>query len=428
MLSIIIKTKKISAVALVLLSVLACNAQTTIKTDKTTNADIDYKKLANIDTLINGYVNRNWVKGVVTIVVKDGQVVQYKGYGYADAATKKTMENNSIFRIASQTKAITSTGILILYDQGKLSLNDPVSKYIPEFAHETVLDSLITADTSFTTNAAKRDVTIKDLLTHTSGIDYAGIGSEKMRTIYEKYNIPSGLGAIDQDLSTAMKNLGKLPLAFQPGTQWRYGLNTDILGYVIEVVSGMSLEDFLRKNILEPLGMNDTWFNLPAGKANRLTTVYTEDSLHNIIPWSKDHFGIDPDYPKMNKHYFSGGGGLSSTAYDYAIFLQMIMNGGSYGGKTILSRRTTAMMLHPQLDFLFNGEDNFGLGFSITSDKSSADGSRSEGSFAWGGFFGTTYWADPKEHLICLIMTQQTPNSHGELSRQFEQLVYASLK
>src|SRR6478735_2568312 len=189
------KTKKLIAIALVLISI-AGNAQTTIKTVSTPNPAVDYKKLANIDTLINGYVNRNWVKGVVTIVVKDGQVVQYKGYGYADAATKKPMENNSIFRIASQTKAITSTGILILYDQGKLSLNDPVSKYIPEFAHETVLDSLITSDTSFTTNAAKRDVTIKDLLTHTSGIDYAGIGSEKMRTIYEKYNIPSGLGVI----------------------------------------------------------------------------------------------------------------------------------------------------------------------------------------------------------------------------------------
>jgi len=428
MLSIIFKTKKISAVAFVLLSVLACNAQTTIKTEKTTHAGVDYKRLANIDTLVNGYVNRNWIKGVVTIIVKDGQVIQYKGYGYADAANKKPMESNSIFRIASQTKAITSAGILILYDQGKLSLNDPVSKYIPEFGHETVLDSLIASDTSFTTNAAKRDVTIKDLLTHSSGIDYAGIGSDKMRAIYAKNNIPSGLGVIDQDLSTAMKTLGKLPLAFQPGTQWRYGLNTDVLGYVIEVVSGMSLEDFLRKNILEPLGMNDTWFNLPADKANRLTSVYTEDSVHNIIPWNKTNFGVDPDYPKMAKHYFSGGAGLSSTAYDYAIFLQMIMNGGSYGGKTILSKRITQMMLHPQLDFPFNGKDDFGLGFSLTSDKSSADGSRSAGSFSWGGFFGTTYWADPKEHLICLVMTQQTPNSHYLLSQQFEQLVYASLK
>ncbi len=422
------RTKKLFPITLLMLSVIACNAQTTIKTSKTPHPNVDYAKLANIDTLINGYVNRDWIKGVATIIVKDGQIVQYKGYGFADAATKKPMENNSIFRIASQTKALTSTGILILYDQGKLSLNDPVSKYIPEFSHEKVLDSLNKSDTTFTTTAAKRDVTIKDLLTHSSGIDYAGIGSDKMRAIYAKYNIPSGLGVIDQDLSTAMKTLGQLPLAFQPGTQWRYGLNTDVLGYVIEVVSGMSLEDFLRKNIFEPLGMNDTWFNLPTDKASRLTTVYTEDSLHNIIPWTKEETTIDPDYPKDKKHYFSGGGGMSSTAYDYAIFLQMIMNGGSYNGKTILSKRIVQMMLHPQLDFTYDGKNNFGLGFAITTDKGSADGSRNEGSFSWGGFFGTTYWADPKEHLICLIMTQQTPNSHGDLSRQFEQLVYASLK
>jgi len=230
---------------------------------------------------------------------------------------------------------------------------------------------------------------------------------------------------VNESLSGAIKTLGKLPLAFQPGTQWRYGLNIDVLGYLIEVISGMNLEDFLRKNIFEPLGMNDTWFNLPADKANRLTTVYTEDSLHNIIPWSKDHFGIDPDYPKMTKHYFSGGAGLSSTAYDYAVFLQMIMNGGSYGDKAILSKRTTEMMLHPQYPL---GDDNFSLGFDITSEKSSSDHSRNEGSFAWGGYFGTTYWGDPKAHLICLIMTQQTPNSNDQLSQQFEQLVYASLK
>jgi len=422
------KTKKLWTITLLMFSVVAGFSQTTIKTLDTQNPGVDYKRLANIDTLMNSYINRNGLKGVVTIIVKDGQVVQYKGYGYSDAETKKPMANNSIFRIASQTKAIVSAGILILYDQGKLSLNNPVSKYIPEFAHETVLDSLNMSDTSFTSITAKRDITIKDLLTHTSGIDYAGIGTDKMRAIYAKYNIQSGLGNIDETLVEAMKRLGKLPLAFQPGTQWRYGLNIDVLGAVIEIISGMSLEDFLRKNIFEPLSMNDTWFNLPADRASRLTTVYTEDSLHDIIPWSKDNFGIDPAYPLMNKHYFSGGAGLSSTAYDYAVFLQMIMNGGGYNGKTILSKRVTAMMLHPQLDFPFNGTDDFGLGFGITSDKSSAGASRNAGSFAWGGYFGTTYWADPKEKMVCLIMTQQTPNSHGDLSQKFEQLVYASLK
>ena len=422
-----INTKNVYAIALIVFSAIACNAQTTIKTGGNQNTSVDYKKIANIDTLVNNYIKRDWLKGAVTIVVKDGQIIQYKGYGYADAATKKPMEYNSIFRIASQTKAIVSAGVLVLYDQGKISLDDPVSKYIPGFAHAKVLDSLH-ADTTYSVVDAKREVTIKDLLTHTSGVDYPLIGSDKMKMIYAKESLPSGLGVVDKNLLDVMNKLGRLPLAFQPGTQWRYGLSVDVLGCVIEVVSGMSLEDFLRKNICEPLGMKDTWFNLPQDEFNRLTSVYTEDSLHHIIPWNKTDFGVDPDYPKITKHYFSGGAGLSSTAYDYAIFLQMILNGGSYNGKTILSKRIVEMMLHPQLDFSFNGKNNFGLGFEIVSDKGSADGSRNAGSFDWGGFFGTTYWADPKEHLICLIMTQQTPNSHYELSKQFEQLVYASLK
>src|SRR5438552_16731027 len=231
------KSLKLCVPVFAALFTIACNAQTTIKTTKTELASVDYKKLANIDTLINGYINRDWVKGVVTIVVKDGQVIQNKGYGYSDAATKKLMEPYSIFRIASQTKAIVSTGILILYDEGKLSLNDPVSKYIPEFAHETVLDSLYASDTTYTTVPAKRDITIKDLLTHTSGLDYPRIGNDKMKAIYAKTNIPSGLGVFNENLLDAMKALGKLPLRHQPGEKFTYGLNTDVLGCIIELIS-----------------------------------------------------------------------------------------------------------------------------------------------------------------------------------------------
>jgi len=396
--------------------------QTIIKTKGSADPSIDYKNLSNIDTLINGYIQRGWVNGVVTLVIKDGNVIRNKGYGYSDLAEKKIMQPDNIFRIASQTKAIVSTGILILYDEGKISLSDPVSKYIPGFANAKVLDKFNAADTTYTTVPAKRNITIKDLLTHSSGIDYPGIGTDQMKAIYAKENIPSGLGVVNQNLVETMNKLGTLLLSFQPGTQWRYGLSVDVLGAVIEVVSGMSLEDFLRKNILTPLNMNDTWFNLPANKAGRLTSVYTEDSLHQIVLWNKELSHIDPTYPLINKHYFSGGAGLSSTAMDYAIFLQMIMNGGSYNGKRILSKRIVEMVLHNQLNFPFNGINYFGLGFEIVSDKGSADQPRNEGSFDWGGFFGTTYWADPKEHLIVLFMTQQTPNSHGELEQKFEQI------
>ena len=394
----------------------------------TKNNAVDYERLKKIDGLVNDYLNKNWLTGAVSIVIKDNQVIQYKGYGYADMATKKPMQKDQLFRIMSQTKAITSAGILILYEQGKLLLDQPISEFIPEFKNPVVLDKFNDADTSYTTHPAKREITFRDLLTHTSGLDYTDIGSSKVAAVYTKNHIPSGLGYFNASLLERMKALGKLPLSFEPGEKWQYGLNTDLLGCLIEVISGTSLEVFLTKNIFEPLGMKDTYFNVPASKANRLATVYTEDSLQHVIKWSHEFRNIDPDYPTMNKHYFSGGAGLTSTAFDYAVFMQMLLNGGTYNGHTILSKRTVQMMTSGQLkDGLF-GDDNFGLGFAITSEKSAAKGPRNAGSFAWGGYYGTTYWADPKAHLVCLFMTQQNPNTHGDIEAKFESLVYSSLK
>ncbi len=317
---------------------------------------------------------------------------------------------------------------MILYEQGKLLLDEPVSDFIPEFKKPVVLDKFNEADTTYTTVPAKREITFRDLLTHTSGLDYTDIGSSKVQAIYTKNKIPSGLGYFDESLVERMKALGKLPLTFQPGEKWQYGLNSDLLGALIEIISGENLEDFLSKNIFQPLGMKDTYFNVPASKANRLATVYTEDSLNHITKWSHEFRHIDPDYPTMNKHYFSGGAGLSSTAFDYAIFMQMLLNGGKYNGHQILSKRTVEMMTSGQLNAGMFGDDNFGLGFGITTDKSAAKGPRYAGSFSWGGYYGTTYWADPKAHLVCLFMTQQNPNSHGDVERKFESLVYSSFK
>jgi CubicO group peptidase (beta-lactamase class C family) len=410
-----------------LLSSLLIFSQVIDRTNKQ-NPSIDYTRLTRIDSLVNTYIKNDWVKGVVTLVIKDNQLVQYKGYGYADAATQKPMKNDALFRIMSQTKAITSAGILILYEQGKLLLDDPVAKYIPEFRNQQVLDKYNAADTTYTTVPARRNITIRDLLTHSSGIDYAAIGSANMRAIYAKAGIPSGLGFFDKDLLAEMKKLAKLPLAFQPGERFQYGLNTDLLGGLIQVISGLTLDEFLRKNIFEPLGMTDTYFNLPASKANRLATVYTEDSLGRIIPWSHTFRDIDPDYPTMTKRYFSGGAGLTSTAYDYAVFLQMLLNGGVYNGKRILSRRAVELMTSNQLDFRFNGTNDFGLGFEIVTEKGGNMNSKNKGSFTWGGYYGTTYWADPKAKLVCLIMTQHTPNSHGDLANKVTTLIYGSLK
>jgi len=392
------------------------------------NNTVDYERLAKIDGLVNEYISKNWLTGAVSIVIKDNEVVQYKGYGYADVATKKPMKNDAIFRIMSQTKAITSVGVMILYEQGKLLLDQPISDFIPEFKHPVVLDKFNDADTTYTTIPATSEITIRQLLTHTSGLDYTDIGSSKVAAIYSKNHIPSGLGYFDADLLERMKALGKLPLSFQPGTKWQYGLNCDLLGCLIEIISGMNLEDFLRKNIFEPLGMKDTYFNVPSSKANRLATVYTEDASNKIIPWSHEFRNIDPDYPIMKKRYFSGGAGLSSTAFDYAIFMQMLLNGGRYNGHQILGKRTVEMITSGQLKDGMFGDDNMGLGFGITSEKSAAKGPRNAGSFEWGGYYGTTYWADPKSKLVCLFMTQQNPNSHGDVEAKFEAIVYSSLK
>ena len=414
-------------VTVVILFISLLGQSQTIQTGTRNNA-VDYERLTRIDGLINEYISKNWLTGAVSIVIKDNQVVQYKGYGYADVATKKPMKNDAIFRIMSQTKAITSVGIMILYEQGKLLLDQPISDFIPEFKNPVVLDKFNDADTTYTTIPAKSEITIRQLLTHTSGLDYTDIGSSKVAAIYSKNHIPSGLGYFDADLLERMKALGKLPLSFQPGEKWQYGLNSDLLGCLIEVISGMNLEDFLRKNIFDPLGMKDTYFNVPSSKANRLATVYTEDASSKIIPWSHEFRNIDPDYPIMKKRYFSGGAGLSSTAFDYAVFMQMLLNGGKYNGHQILGKRTVEMITSGQLKDGMFGDDNMGLGFGITSERSAAKGPRNAGSFEWGGYYGTTYWADPKSKLVCLFMTQQNPNSHSDLEGKFEAIVYSSLK
>ncbi len=402
-------------------------SQTLLPTVKS-SVDIDYSRLSHIDTILNQYIAKDWMAGAVVIIVKDNQVVYHKGFGYADVKGKKAMSSDAIFRIMSQTKAITSLAIMQLFEQGKLGLDQKISDFIPEFKNPKVLQDFNPADSSYTTIPAKREITFRDLLTHTSGIDYAGIGSEKMRAIYAKAGVPSGLGHFNENLLAKMKTLGTLPLVHQPGEKWTYGLNTDLLGCLIEIISGETLEAYFRENIFEPLGMKDTYFNVPEAKADRLTTVYTEDENKKIIEWPSTYSNINPSYPLVKKSYFSGGAGLSSTAYDYAIFLQMLLNGGSYNGKQILGRRTVELMLSPQLDNSIKRQDNYCLGFSLTSERSANLTMRNENTFSWGGYLGTTYWADPKEKLICLIMTQQNPNSHGDYQDKVTNIIYGSLK
>lgn len=388
-------------------------------------ADFDLKKLEGIDVLLKSYVEKNHLVGAVTLVVKNNQLIHYKGHGYADLASKKPMPADAIFRIMSQTKALTSLGILQLFEQGKLRLDQPISDFIPSFKSPRVLKDFNAADTTYTSEAAKREITFRDLLTHSSGLDYAGIGSDKMKAIYAKAGVPSGLGDNGVTLLQAITKLGSLPLIHNPGDKFTYGLNTDVLGCLIEVISGETLEAYLTNHVFIPLGMKDTYFNLPADKGSRLPTVYTENEQNQIITWSPTFRGINPNYPLFKKTFFSGGAGLSSTAFDYAIFLQCILNGGKYNGKQIIGRRTAELMISPNFSL---GGDSFGLGFMLVGEKSANRSMRNKGSFSWGGYYGTTYWADPKEKMIVLIMSQHTPNSHGDYQEKIENIIYSALK
>lgn len=388
-------------------------------------ADFDLKKVDAIDALVKSYVEKNHLVGAVTLVVKNNQLVHYKGHGYADLATKKPMPADAIFRIMSQTKAITSLGILQLFEQGKLRLDQPISDFLPSFKSPRVLKEFNAVDTSYTSEPAKREITFRDLLTHSSGLDYAGIGSDKMKAIYAKAGVPSGLGDNGTTLLQAVTKLGTLPLIHNPGEKFTYGLNTDVLGCLIEVISGETLDAYFTKHIFLPLGMKDTYFNVPADKGSRLPTVYTENEQNKIIPWSPTFRGINPNYPLFKKTFFSGGAGLSSTAFDYAIFLQCILNGGKYNGQQIIGRRTAELMISPNFPL---GDDSYGLGFQITGERTANRKMRNKGSFSWGGYYGTTYWADPKEKMIVLIMTQHTPNSHGDLQEKVENMIYGALR
>jgi len=393
-------------------------------------AGMSADRLARIDQLFKEYVDKKWVPSVTAMVVRDGKIVYYKTAGYDNPDKKSGLHRDDIYRIASQSKAITSVAVMILYEEGKFLLDDPISKYIPEFSKPTVLDSLNLKDSTYSTKLAKREITIRDLLTHTSGIGYAQIGDDKMNAIYGKSGIPSGIGVEPgKILATEIKKLAKLPLMHEPGAKFTYGLNTDVLGYLVEVVSGKSFNDFLRERIFEPLGMQDTYFYLPKKKYDRLTTVTLEDSMKRIVVVKSTYHGFNVNYPNTQGTYFSGGAGLSSTAYDYAIFLQMMLNGGIYNGHRILSRNAVRMMTMSQLRDIPYGDGNstFGLGFGIITEKGSAILPVREGTYQWGGYWGTTYWVDPKERIVGQIMTQHEDDTHGDLFDKFKVLVYQAI-
>ncbi|HXD79584.1 MAG TPA: serine hydrolase domain-containing protein [Puia sp.] len=390
-------------------------------------------RLARLDSGMNDWVKNKWTNGSVAFVARRGKIVYYKAYGYNDLDKKTPLARNGIFRIASQTKAVTTVAVMMLWEEGKFSLDDPVSKYIPSFAHQGVLATFDPKDTSYTTVPARRPVTIRDLLTHTSGLGYPAIGTPEANAIYAKYYVTGGVGVKGQTLADAMDRLGNLPLFFQPGEKWMYGLSHDVLGYLVQIWSGMTLEEFFTRRIFQPLGMNDTYFNVPASKASRLVNFFQADKSGNIRKQDKVFSGfLDLNYPLEHTDYFSGGGGLSSTISDYAILLQMLLNGGEYNGVRLLAHNTVRMMTMNQIgDLSINIgegiENKWGLGISIETEQGSRLTPSQAGSYGWGGVFSTVYWVDPKEDMVVLLYEQMWGPHIVDTQKQFKPLLYQAI-
>ena len=394
-----------------------------------TGQGLDPVRLERIDAALEAEVAGGRIPGAVALIARDGEIVYQKSFGYASLESKTPMRIDGIFRIASMTKAITSVGIMMLHEQGRFLLNDPVSKFIPGFANPQVAvefgdDGLVTK-----TRPAAREIRIVDLLSHSSGISYPFLNGP-LAPQYRAAGIIDGLTTSNTRLADVIPQLAELPLLFDPGERFEYGLNTDVLGYLIEVVSGRTLEQFFAEEIFAPLGMRDTFFYLPDDKAGRLVTLYSE--VDGKLVESGDEDGPitldDVNYPVTGaKTYFSGGAGLSSTAYDYFRFIQMLLNGGELDGKKLLSRKSVELMHAPRVGLPFGPGTSMGLGFQVVVDLGLYGEPGSTGAYSWGGIFNTSFWIDPQEQLVGVVMTQVLPTT-STITQRFRTLTYQALE
>jgi CubicO group peptidase (beta-lactamase class C family) len=394
----------------------------------TLKAGFSTERLARVDTLLDGYVNDGRVGGIVALVLRDGKPVYEHVVGWADKEAGRKMTMDTEFRIASQSKALTSVAILQLMEEGKLTVNERAGKYLPTF-EKTTVSVKNESGTGFTLTPAKRPITIRDLLTHTAGISY---GQEpELATVYE----PKGLGPAagfgwyfadkDEPVCTTIEKLGALPFKTQPGEAFVYGYNTDILGCIVEKASGVPLDEFIRSHITAPLGMKDTYFYLPADKQERLAVLYGSDPDGKAVrqPAGARGQGHYVDGPRKS---FSGGAGIVSTARDYATFLEALRNGGALGKVRILSPHAVQLMTTNQVGDLKTPRGlGFGFGFE-TTDRYGVSGMESVGSFGWGGAYGTQYKVDPAERLTIVLMIQMLPNN-TDIQEKFRASIYQAL-
>ncbi len=388
------------------------------------SVDVSSKRLERLDTAMESYVAQDRLAGAVVLIGRRGRTVYHKAFGHSDVDLGTPMKRNAIFRIASQSKALISTGIMMLQEQGKLLVGDRLDRYIPEFATTTV--AVEDGEGGYEVEPGRRPITLRDLLTHTAGIGY-GSGTAKDR--WASAGI-QGWYFADREVPVAdtVAEMASLPFDAHPGERWVYGYNTDILGAVVERASGLALDAFLREAILDPLGMTDTHFYLPDGKADRLTTVYS--AADNGIERAPDpgHMVGQGHYVNGPRTSFSGGAGLLSTAHDYARFLQMLLNGGTLNGRRLLSRKSVELMTSDHLGQIeFRPGQGFGLGFYVVKDVGARGTPGTAGEFGWGGAYHSTYWVDPAEDLVVVYLTQLIPAGGLDDHAKLRALVYQAL-
>ena len=383
-------------------------------------------RLDRLSDVLQGYVDEGRVAGIVALLTRGGKVVYHEAFGQRDVEAGAPMRLDTIFRIASQSKAVTSVAAMMLVEEGRILLSDPVGKYLPAFADTTVA---VPGDNGgYDVVPSERPITVRDLLTHSTGVSY---GDGPASSAYQDAEIYGWYFADkDEPIGVTVDRLATLPFNAHPGDEWIYGYSSDILGALIEQVSGTDLDSFFQGRILDPLGMPDTHFYLPVEKRDRLATVYAA-TADGGIERSPDvgtmlAQGAYVDGPRKS---FSGGAGLLSTASDYARFLQMLLAGGALDGERLLSPKTVELMTvnHVADRFAWGAGAGFGLGFQVTLDLGATGQHGSDGVFSWGGAYHTTYWVDPAEDLVAVLMTQLIPAGNSDLQPKFQTLVYQAI-
>jgi len=399
-----------------------------LPTAKPEAVGLSAERLERIGGAVQRSIDEKRIAGAVTLVMRRDRVTWFKAQGMSDREAGKPMRSDSIFRICSMTKPITTVAVMMLYEEGKFLLEDPISKYLPEFKNPKVFVKPPSGEAY--SIPATSEITIRDLLRHTSGITYQW--NETLGSAYTAANVAHGMLPYDGTIEDSVKRLATLPLLFNPGEKWEYGLSVDVLGRLVEVVSGKPLDEFFRSRIFEPLGMKDTYFFLPENKVDRLATAYTyyaDKGLNRFpdTPITEGPFTYSADYPYHGpKKLFSGGAGLVSTASDYARFCQMMLGEGKVGSTRLLSRKSIELMTHDQLGTI-SPNMGFGLGFGIDGIKAPLGELGTAGEYNWGGFFYTGFSVDPKEQMIVIFMAQLHPTGGLTLDHQVHELAYQAI-